>query len=70
MRCPNDLAFAELCDRVGKGAITKDDEDFFKSRIVTGTVPSEIKNANFTSGKIAIITTTNERREQINHEKL
>ena len=34
MRCREDVAFAEICDRVGKGMITNEDEMFFKSRII------------------------------------
>merc|ERR1712082_440159 len=70
MRCPDDIAFAELCDRVGTDTITKEDEDFLNSRIVTTTLPTEEDNGNFTSGKVGIIVTTNARREEINHEKL
>ena len=34
MRCKEDVKFAEICDRVGKGQITEADTDFFKSRII------------------------------------
>ena len=68
MRCPEDIEFAELCDRVGKGNITKEDEDFLRSRIKPN--PSEDINENFCNGKMAIIVTTNEKREEINLEKL
>lgn len=70
MRCPDDIVFAELCDRVGVGKITEEDENFLKSRVISETIPSEEVNENFTSGKIAIITTTNEKREEINLHKL
>ena len=70
MRCPDDIAFAELCDRVGTGSITDDDETFLKSKIVRDTIPSEEDNSNFTSGKVAIIVTTNDKREGINLHKL
>ena len=70
MRCPDDIAFAELCDRVGTGSITDDDEAFLKSKIVRDTIPSEQDNSNFTSGKVAIIVTTNDKREGINLHKL
>ena len=33
MRCQDDDNFAELCDRVGKGITTTEDENFLKSRI-------------------------------------
>ena len=70
MRCPDDIAFAELCDRVGTNTITQEDENFLKSRIVQETLPCEQVNENFTSGKVGIIVTTNARREEINLEKL
>jgi len=70
MRCPDDIAFAQLCDRVGTNTITSQNEEFFNSRIRTDTLPCEEVNANFTSGKVAIITTTNEQREEINLKKL
>ena len=68
MRCQNDQDFAELCDRVGKGIITIDDENFFKSRIQN--TPLEDDNINFMLGNISIVVTTNKRREEINLEKL
>ncbi|NRA06503.1 MAG: AAA family ATPase, partial [Nitrosopumilus sp.] len=70
MRCPDDIAFAELSDRVGTGSITDNDEAFLKSKVVGEIIPSEELNENFTSGKIAIIVTTNQKREQINLGKL
>ena len=70
MRCPDDIEFAELCDRIGTGSITDDDEKFLKSKIVNGSIKSELDNDNFTSGKVAIIVTTNEKREEINLNKL
>jgi len=33
MICPDDMAFAELCDKVGKGKVTEADNQFLKSRI-------------------------------------
>ena len=70
MRCPDDIAFAELCDRVGTNTITKDDEAFLKSRIVEENIPCEEVNENFTSGKVGIIVATNARHEEINLKKL
>ena len=72
MRCPDDIAFAELCDRVGKGRdmITEDDEEFFQSRVRTDKIESEDVHENYTSGRLSIITATNLRREEINLEKL
>ena len=42
MRCTSDVAYAELCDRVGKGQLTVEDEIFFKSRII----PTETEKSN------------------------
>ena len=70
MRCPDDIAFAELCDRVGTNTITNEDEDFLRGRIVKTTLQSEEDNNNFTSGRVGMIVTTNARREEINHQKL
>ena len=68
MRCQNDPEFSELCDRVGKGNITLEDENYFKSRILS--TPLEDENVHFKEGKISIVVTTNKRREEINIEKL
>ena len=68
MRCQNDEEFASLCDRVGKGTINMQDEDFLKSRIVS--TPLEDDNKHFKDGTIAIIVTTNKKREELNLEKL
>ena len=70
MRCPDDIPFAALCDRVGQNTITLEDEEFLRSRITTEDLPCEELNDNFKSGKVAIITTTNEQRENINIENL
>ena len=68
MRCSEDVEFAEICDRVGKGQITESDKDFFKSRILE--TPEEDNNENYTTGKLAIIVTMNEKRDEINLSKL
>ena len=68
MRCSEDVEFAEICDRVGKGQITESDKDFFKSRILE--TPEEDNNENYTTGKLAIIVTMNEKRDAINLSKL
>ena len=68
MRCTSDVAYAELCDRVGKGQLTVEDEIFFKSRIIP--TETEKSNENFQKGLIYIIVTTNRYREEINNEKL
>ena len=70
MRCPSDLPFAALCDRVGINKITSDDVEFFKSRIVTEEIEEEQDNENFKTGLVSIIVTTNEDREAINLSKL
>ena len=41
MRCPSDLPFAALCDRVGINNISSDDVEFFKSRIVTEEIEED-----------------------------
>ena len=68
MRCSADAQFASICDRVGEGSITKEDEEFFKSRIQECEMEHE--NENFKDGSIAIVVTTNKDREKINLEKL
>ena len=57
-----------MCDRVGEGKITPQDEHFLQSRVL----PTELEhdNNNFKEGKIAIVVTTNKHREEINREKL
>ena len=68
MRCSTDASFASLCDRVGEGLITPEDEEFFKSRITDCEM--EHDNENFKKGTIAIVVTTNKDRAKINLEKL
>ena len=68
MRCNEDITFAEICDRVGKGQQTDDDKKFFESRILD--TEEENINENYTSGKLAIIVTMNEKRDEVNLEKL
>ena len=70
MRCPDDLPFAQLCDRVGINKITTEDVSYFESRIVTEDIPEELDNENFKNGTVSIIVTTNEDREAINLAKL
>ena len=67
MRC-NDPEFNAVCDRVGEGKITPQDEHFLSSRVL----PTDLEhdNDNFKEGKIAIVVTTNRHREEINREKL
>ena len=70
MRCPDDVPFAQLCDRVGTNQITTEDVKYFESRIVTEEIPEELDNENFKTGKVTIIVTTNEDRENVNLSKL
>jgi len=70
MRCPDDLAFAQLCDRVGKNQITEEDVQFFNSRCISEEIPEELDNENFKSGEVTIIVTTNEEKDKINLSKL
>ena len=68
MRCASDVSYAELCDRIGKGQLTVEDENFFKSRIIP--TDSENSNEHFKKGLVYIIVTTNRYREEINKKKL
>ena len=68
MRSQNDPLFSSLCDRVGRGTITIEDEEFLKSRIQS--TDSEDCNDNFKNGKLSIIVTVNKKRNLINNEKL
>jgi hypothetical protein len=34
MHCPDEINFAQLCDRVGRGDITPQDEAYLKSRVI------------------------------------
>ena len=68
MRSQQDPKFGEVCDRVGKGFITKDDETYIRSLI--RKTPTEDDNEAFKSGKVSIIVTTNKKRETINNDKL
>ena len=64
MRCPDDIDFAQLCDRVGRGDITTQDEEYLRSRIIEQPIPDELDNKNITEGKIAIIVTTNDKKDE------
>ena len=61
MRSQKDPTFSDLCDRVGRGKITEEDEIYLRSRIKT--TESENCNQKFKEGKISIIVTTNKKRE-------
>ena len=68
MRSQKDKTFSSLCDRVGRGQITEEDEEYLKSRI--RKTENEMDNENFKTGKISIIVTTNKKREFVNNNKL
>ena len=70
MRCPDDRAFCDICDRVGKNELIPTDVDFFKSKVIESEIPMEKSNDNFKSGLVTIIVTTNYAREKINLKKL
>ena len=57
MRSQKDPKFSEMCDRVGRGKITDDDEKFLQSRVLS--TESENCNENFKSGNLSIVVTTN-----------
>ena len=67
MRSQKDPYFSSLCDRVGRGTITEDDEDFLKSRIQPTS--SEECNENFKNGNLSIIVTVNKKKNLINRQK-
>ena len=68
MRSQRDVSFSSLCDRVGRGEITQEDEDYLKSRIKQ--TENESKNEKFKRGEISIIVTTNKKRDLLNNQKL
>ena len=68
MRCCNDKKFAEVQDRVGKGILTPEDQDYLLSRVQTTEL--ENQNESFKEGKVSIIVTLNKQREDLNREKL
>ena len=68
MRSQTDPSFSDLCDRVGRGNITNDDENYLQSRVQ----PNDSENCNetFKEGKLLIIVTTNLKKDLINQQKL
>ena len=68
MRSKKDQSFSSLCDRVGRGQITEEDENYLKSRIKP--TESERYNDKFKYGHLSIIVTVNKKRELINNQKL
>ena len=68
MRSQKDPNFSELCDRVGRGKISDDDEKYLQSRVLA--TESEKSNENFKSGNLSIIVTTNLKKDFVNKHKL
>ena len=68
MRSQKDPLFSDLCDRVGRGTITIEDEDYLRSRVQS--TESENCNENFKNGSLSIIVTTNKKRNIVNIKKL
>ena len=68
MRSKGDDKFGEVCDRIGRGEFTDDDETYLKGLVRKN--PNENDNEMYKEGKISVIVTTNYKREKINTEKL
>ena len=68
MRSMNDPFFSSLCDRVGRGNITEEDEAYLRSRVQS--TESENLNDKFKCGNLSIIVTTNMKRNFVNTLKL
>ena len=68
MRSQRDPFFSELCDRVGRGNQTLNDELYLQSRVKVNE--SENDNEKFKNGKLLIIVTTNMKKDLINIKKL
>ena len=68
MRSQKDPYFSDISDRVRVGRVTKEDIDFFNSRVLP--CASEDSNESFRLGRLCIIVTTNSKKDLINNEKL
>ena len=68
MRSQRDPYFSDLCDRVGRGELSDEDEKFLHSRVQD--TDSEKDNGNFKMGSLSIIVTTNKKKDLINKQKL
>ena len=66
----SDFKFAEICDKVCKGIIDSDVQQFLESSVIENETSSEISNDSFKYGKLSIIVPSNKKREKINNEKL
>ena len=68
MRSQKDPYFSSMCDRVGRGKINEEDDNYLRSRIQP--TESEKYNENCKNGKLSIIVTTNKKRHLVNSQKL
>ena len=68
MRSNKDKEFSSLCDRIGRGNITEEDEKYLNARVKE--TDSENDNENFKLGNFSIIVTTNKLKDVINKKKL
>ena len=68
MRSQKDPKFSDVCDRVGRGNITNDDEKYLHSRVQSTDL--ENSNENFKNGSLSIVVTTNQKKDMINKQKL
>ena len=68
MRNQKDETFSTLCDRVGRGKVTEENEIYLKTRIRKSE--NEGSNEKIKNGEISIIVTTNPKRELLNNQKL
>ena len=68
MRSQKDPNFSSLCDRVGRGRITEEEEINLHSKIQN--TDAEKDNENFKNGKLSIIVTTNYKKDLVNAQKL
>ena len=56
-----DSEFSSICDRVGRAKITKEDEEFLRSRIQETEIEND--NESFKTCKISIVVTTNLKKD-------
>ena len=63
-----DLEFSNMCDQVRRGNADEDVLEYFNEHV--GRCPGENDNSMYADGKLCIIVTTNNAREEINNEKL
>ena len=68
MRNQHDESFADLCDNIGKGILTKVNEELIKTLIRDS--PNENNNILYQEKEIGIIVTTNVKLENINGDKV